>query len=226
MIEGRQADDVHAGRPPVMGDSIDVDIIDAGQDHACGAEDHAPDKDEIGRMRTDGGDRGFEGCPAQFEGARQAAHESNHARGDPGDQERGLPVNRDSMTSVANELRSQNSPSYFAERLLAEAKASGQDCIVESIRTEGEVRKLRELGALLFAVDADQRLRYERITARKSATDSVSFDKFAADEAREMDSAGDPNKQNLRACIEAADVRIRNEGTLDELHAQVRAALA
>lgn len=141
-------------------------------------------------------------------------------------EERGLPVNRDSMTSVANELRSQNSPSYFAERLLAEAKASGQDCIVESIRTEGEVRKLRQLGALLFAVDADQRLRYERVTARKSATDSVSFEKFAADEAREMDSAGDPNKQNLRACIEAADVRIRNEGTLEELHAQVRAAFA
>ena len=71
--------------------------------------------------------------------------------------------------------------------------------------------QLRELGALLFAVDADQRLRYERITARKSATDSVSFDKFAADEAREMDSAGDPNKQNLRACIEAADVQTFGE---------------
>ena len=141
-------------------------------------------------------------------------------------EERGMPVNRDSMTKVANELRSQNSPSYFAERLLQEATESGQDCIVESIRTVGEVQKLRELGAILFAVDADQKLRYERVTARKSATDSVSFEKFCSDEAREMDSAGDPNKQNLSACIALADARFTNEGTLDELYADVRKALA
>ena len=87
-------------------------------------------------------------------------------------------------------------------------------------------RRSSELGAVLFAVDADQKLRYERVTARKSATDSVSFEKFCSDEAREMDSAGDPNKQNLGACIALADARFTNEGTLDELYADVRRALA
>ena len=54
----------------------------------------------------------------------------------------------------------------------------------------------------------------------------VSFEKFCSDEAREMDSAGDPNKQNLGACIALADARFTNEGTLDELYADVRRALA
>eukprot|EP00937_MAST-01D_sp_MAST-1D-sp2_P008124 g8124.t1 len=140
-------------------------------------------------------------------------------------EERGMPVNRESMRQVANGLRAKHSPSYLVECLLAEANKSGKDCIIESIRTGGEVARLRDAGATLFAVDAAQRLRYDRIVGRASATDSVTFEEFAAAEALEMDSAGDPNKQNLAACIAAADTRMTNEGTLEELHAQVDAAL-
>ena len=140
--------------------------------------------------------------------------------------ERGLPLDRPSMVQVANELRQEHSPSYLVERLLEDARASGQDCIIESIRTVGEVAKLREVGALLFAVDAPQALRYSRITSRASVTDQVTFEQFVAAEAQEWDSAGDPTKQNLAACIQQADARFVNDGALEALHAQVREALA
>ena len=139
--------------------------------------------------------------------------------------ERGLTADRPTMVEVANGLRRDHSPSYLVERLLQEAAATGQDCIIESIRTQGEVAKLREVGALLFAVDAVQELRYTRITSRASATDSVTFQQFAADEALEMDSAGDPTKQNLAACIQQADACFENNGTMEELQVQVTAAL-
>ena len=139
--------------------------------------------------------------------------------------ERGLPVDRPSMVIVANGLREEHSPSYLVERLLDEASASGTDCIIESIRTPGEVAKLQQVGALLFAVNAAPPLRYERIVARASATDAVSFEQFIAAEQLEMDDAGDDTKQNLGACIAAADASFSNDGSLDELHAQVRAAL-
>ena len=88
---------------------------------------------------------------------------------------RGLEVNRDTLTSVANDLRASNSPSYIAEQLYDLAYNNGKDAVIESIRTPGEIAALRSKGNFhLFAVDADRKVRYERITERKSETDSVS----------------------------------------------------
>jgi len=134
----------------------------------------------------------------------------------------GKPTNRDTFTELANRLRTENnSSSYIIEELYKEAKAIGRPSIIESIRTEGEIQKLKGFGKFyLIAVDADIALRYERITNRKSETDLISFQKFVDDEKREMNSI-DPNHQNLSACIALADVKIYNNGNLDELHRQV-----
>jgi dephospho-CoA kinase len=134
---------------------------------------------------------------------------------------RGLPENRDSLTMVANDLRQKNSPSYVTDQLYLQAAATGEDCIIESIRTPGEIESLRKKGHfILLAVDADPGVRYERITARKSETDNITFETFLANEAREM-TTEDPNKQNLRACIGQADYLLYNDGTPDELFRQV-----
>ena len=155
--------------------------------------------------------------------------------------EREMPVNRDSMVLVANELRAANGPSYLAEQLLVKAvdkmstlSMSEEDsqqqqqqqqpggAIIESIRTIGEVEALRSSGHsfVLLAVDADPKLRYERVVLRKSATDQVTFEQFISDENREMNN-NEPHKQNLQECIKRSDYTLRNEGTLEELHAQV-----
>jgi len=134
---------------------------------------------------------------------------------------RGLAVNRDNMVVVANDLRATHSPSYIAEALYDEAVAAGKNAVIESLRTEGEIVALRAKGNFaLLSVDADPKLRYARIFARGSETDKISFEKFLADEALEMH-AIDPNKQNLARCIELADHRLINNGTIEELRAQV-----
>ncbi len=135
---------------------------------------------------------------------------------------RQLPVNRDSMTVVSNDLRKKHSPSYIIDQLYAGAKAVGENAVIESIRTVGEVNSLREKGNfLLLAIDADQKKRYERISGRGSTTDQVSFRKFQQDEAREMEST-DPNKQNFSACIALADVLILNNGTVEEFEVKIK----
>jgi dCMP deaminase len=140
-------------------------------------------------------------------------------------QRRGLPVNRDSMTAVGNDLRAQHSPSWIVEQLYDQAHTSGKNCIIESIRTPGEVEVLRgKPNFYLFAVDADPKVRYERVVLRGSETDHISFDTFLANEQREMDNA-DPNKQNLAYCIAHADYRFDNGGTIEQLNEQVRAVL-
>lgn len=131
-------------------------------------------------------------------------------------EKRGLPVNRDTMTLVANDLRKNNSPSYIVEQLLNQAQEIGKNAVIESIRTVGEAELLRSAGALLISVDADQKSRYERIKARQNESDHVSFEKFVEQEDREMNST-DPTKQNIHAVIEMADIKLENNGTIEEL---------
>ena len=140
-------------------------------------------------------------------------------------EQRGMPVNRDSMVVVANELRATNKPSFIAEELFKEASARGGNCIIESIRTVGEITELKTKGNFtLFSVDADRKTRYERIVKRGSETDMVSYETFAENEEREM-KADDPNKQNVGACMKLADFQFENDGTFDELYVQVDSVL-
>lgn len=137
----------------------------------------------------------------------------------------GKDVNRDAFVLTANDLRANHGPSFIAEELFKEAKQSGENCIIESIRTVGEINALKAKGNfVLFAIDADRKLRYDRIVSRASETDKVSYEIFTENENREMNSA-DPNKQNLSACMELADFKFINNGTMEELYPQVDMAL-
>jgi dephospho-CoA kinase len=131
---------------------------------------------------------------------------------------RGMVVNRDSMVIVAIDLRKNNSPSYIVDCLYEKAKSGGKDSIIESIRTPGEVCSLRKKGGFyLIAIDADLKVRYERINRRQSETDHISYQTFLENELREMEST-DPNAQNIGRCIELADYKLYNNGTIEQLN--------
>ncbi len=138
----------------------------------------------------------------------------------------GMPNNRDSMTFLANELRAENSPSFITDELYKEALLKGTNAIIESIRTPGEIDSLRKKGSFyLFAVDADPKIRFQRIIRRASETDQISYETFLANEAREMNS-DDPNNQNLKKCISMADFIFDNNGDLTQLHLQVEKVIS
>ncbi len=133
---------------------------------------------------------------------------------------RGLPLNRDSMVEVANLLRQQHGASYILDTLFVRAEKEGKDAVIESIRTVGEVESLRKHGMLLLAVDADPNIRYSRVQFRKSETDHVTFERFMEDELRESQ-GDDPSRQNLKHTVALADFTLNNDGTEEDLHAQV-----
>lgn len=140
-------------------------------------------------------------------------------------EKRGLENNRDNMVAVANDLRAKNSPSFVADELFKRALESKQNCIIESIRTPGEIESLNKKGKfILLAVDAEPRLRYQRVVQRSTSTDNITFEQFLNQEEREMTS-NDPNKQNLKKCIESADFIIKNEGTIEELNLEIEEIL-
>lgn len=140
-------------------------------------------------------------------------------------EKRGLPVNRDNMTEVANDLRAKYGPGHIAEELYKRAASSGENSVIESLRAVGEINLLRRHDNFyLFAVDADPQKRYQRIVLRWSETDYISYDQFLSNEKREFKS-DDPAKQNLSKCIELADYVFTNDGTIEDLQSQVAVAL-
>jgi dephospho-CoA kinase len=139
---------------------------------------------------------------------------------------RGLEVKRENMRIVANDLRRQHGNDYLVTAYLKRLKEEKpENAIIESIRTTAEAETLKANGGILLAVDADQHLRYERIVGRASESDKVTFEQFIAQEALEMNDP-DPNGMQKEAVMQMADYTIVNNGTLDELHAQIEEILS
>lgn len=133
---------------------------------------------------------------------------------------RGMPVNRDSMRLVANDLRQTQNPAYLFESLYQRALESGGDAVLEAPRAIAEGKFLNDKGVLLIAVDADRTVRYERISKRKSVKDNVSFEQFSAQEDREMN-ATETYDMNILGVMKMADFTLHNDGTVEKLHAQI-----
>jgi len=140
-------------------------------------------------------------------------------------QKRGLEVKRENTRIVANDLRAK----YGKDFLITEYQRRtgfepSKNYIIDSVRTIAEVETLKKHGGVLWSVDADQHLRYERIQSRTSGLDKVSFEEFTKQEALEMNDP-DPNGMQKEKVMNMADKIFNNDGTQEELFAQVENAL-
>jgi dephospho-CoA kinase len=136
---------------------------------------------------------------------------------------RGLTVDRTSMRLVANELRETFEPAYVVKSLFEQAEREGSErVVVESVRNVGEAEFLKSKGAFLLAVDADQKLRYERVQDRRSATDQV--ETFVEHEEREMRPVG-PHDMDIRGVMALANATIENNGSYEELEKSIEKVL-
>jgi dephospho-CoA kinase len=135
-------------------------------------------------------------------------------------QKRELPVNRDTMASIANELRAEHGPTYVMEELLKEAEASGKDAVIESLRAKAEVAYIQQEGGIVLGVDATPEIRFARVIKRASETDHVTYEKWVEQEKKEMNPS-DPNKQDIFGALKLSDVIIENDGTIEELYQKI-----
>lgn len=140
-------------------------------------------------------------------------------------QKRGLEVNRSNMRIVANDLRAKHGDDFliaeYERRTHFDPK---KNYIIESIRAVPEAETLKKFGGILLAVDADQKVRYERVQERRSESDKVSFEQFKEHEALEMNDP-DPHGMQKAKVIEMADYVIMNDGTFDELRVRTEEVL-
>jgi len=133
--------------------------------------------------------------------------------------ERGLGLDRMTLRKLGNELRAQHGADYVARRVLQRA---GENCVVISIRTPAELIALKERGDfVLIFVDAPLATRYQRLVQgrHRAGEESLTLEQFVEQEEAEMQ--GGETEQQVAKVLELADVKIDNDGTIEELNAKL-----
>lgn len=128
----------------------------------------------------------------------------------------GKKITRQSLTEFANELRQEKGAGCLAFIVSSRLSPEG-NYVIDSIRhpQEVEVLKTKEHFYLL-AVEADQQIRFERIQQRSRESDTLTYETFVEQEAKEA-AGKKPTDQQLNITIEKADARIENGGSLEDL---------
>ncbi len=103
--------------------------------------------------------------------------------------------------------------------------------VIASLRNPGEADRIHELDGVVVWTDADQQVRYDRITAHaaernRAGEDNKTFDQFCAEEAAEMTTSGDAATLNMSAVKERADIFVTNNGSdIEAFKAEAELAL-
>lgn len=126
---------------------------------------------------------------------------------------RGLPHEREHKRAVSAEWRRKSGLGVIVDRAVEEARQAGYNkLVVGSLRNSGEVDRVHELGGTMIWIDADPKIRYERIQkgARGRVEDRKTYEQFLAEEQAEMQHSGDAATLNMAAVKAGADIIIEN----------------
>lgn len=137
---------------------------------------------------------------------------------------RGLAVERENLRTVSSEWRKTGGLAILVDKAVEtfQAQVSRQKyhgLALASIRNPGEADRIHELGGSMIWVDADPKIRYNRIfSRRRSSEDIKSFEQFQAEELAEMQGdPSDPTSLNMNAVKQKCDLTILNEGNAIEM---------
>lgn len=133
----------------------------------------------------------------------------------------GLEPNDTNFGATANRLRAEGGMDAIARLCVPEIKKLDTPLVlVDGIRGDTEVALFRKEfpGFLLISIDSSFDNRLARIAARARSDDFTSADALRNRDTRELG-------WGLGKALDAADIHIRNEGTLDEFSHDVHALL-
>lgn len=149
---------------------------------------------------------------------------------------RGLPVEREVLRTISAEWRRELGLGVLVDKAVAEYEVQRDKypsgVVLASLRNSGEADRLHELGGTMLWIDADPRVRYERVQANKhsrgrSGEDDKTFEQFMSEESAEMQSiGGDAATLDMAAVKDKCDITIENSHEdLDAFRAHVEKSL-
>ena len=137
---------------------------------------------------------------------------------------RGIKITRTMQQNLGDELRQKYGTHVLAKIAIDFMKKTSEIKIIDGIRNPGEVDFLRQQFSddlKLIAIDAPQQVRFERIVKRNRDSDPKTWEEFVAADERDQGKDQPEYGQQVRKCIEMADVVIQNDGSLEEMQKKV-----
>ena len=133
--------------------------------------------------------------------------------------EKGIEESRENLIEGGRELRRIGGAGILAEMLLE--RLAGEEAVIDSIRTPGEVETLREReDFILIEVRAGMEARWQRAQSRARSGDALDRESFFTQEESET-VAKEESGQALDATAALADLILVNDASLEELHADL-----
>jgi dephospho-CoA kinase len=140
---------------------------------------------------------------------------------------RGEPVDREHLRDLSSAWRREIGYGVLIDRALETFKSALQSgsyagVAIASLRNPHENDRIHELGGQVWWIDADARLRFDRIQRNAShraraEEDEKTFEEFLAEEEAEMHPSGDEATLNMSAVRDKADVMLHNGGAAMKL---------
>jgi shikimate kinase len=131
---------------------------------------------------------------------------------------RGMEESRASTRLISAEWRREYGLPILVDKVIyqhSKEVEKGIGLAMASLRNPAEADRIHELNGIVVWVDADPRIRYDRIQANASSRnraeqDNKTFEQFLAEEEAEMHSSGDAATLDMSAVKAKADVFIIN----------------
>jgi dephospho-CoA kinase len=121
-------------------------------------------------------------------------------------------ITRDNLIQKGNQLRQEQGADILARRVMEKIEGKA---VIDSIRNLFEIEFFwKQEGFILLAIDAPVEIRYTRAIERGRNESASTLEEFIAKEEEEMRQS--EKGQQLEACIQAADYRVTNEGSLED----------
>lgn len=139
--------------------------------------------------------------------------------------DQGYPTDRVHLTRIGQEQRMEHGSGFLAMRVL-DKMDDQTSYVIDSIRHPEEVKHLKDAlpSFVMWAVDADPQIRFDRSRVRGREENAPTLEAFLEQEQKEM--TQNPHAQQLHEVMKLADETILNNGDREELHAQLKTLLA
>jgi len=129
-------------------------------------------------------------------------------------EKQGQEISRTNLIKMGNKLREKFGADILARRVMEKIKGKA---VIDSIRSPKEIEYLRKQKKfILLGIYAPVELRYERARKRGRNESASTLREFIQKEREEME--GSEHGQQLLKCLEMADFRIINDGSLESLY--------
>lgn len=133
---------------------------------------------------------------------------------------RGLPITRENMQDVGDEMRRHNGNCYWADMAMCAVQNPNHHLVFDSIRNPGEIGELRSLMNIkIIGVDApvEKRLHWYLERARQRGEDMPDMNTFIQVSVRDRGVNQQKYGQQVDECLKMSDMVFQNIGRKEEL---------